>query len=1013
MPTIQQLPQATTVNTTDELVLEQSGTCVAATVGMVLAGTQPQLTLASGTLLGRVSTGSGGPEPVGLGAGLSITNGQLVADVAGALQLVSPAFTGEPTAPTPAVTDASDAIATTAFVKALAQTQTVTLTGDVTGSGVVNAVAATLPAITTPGVYGKVTVNAKGQVIGGGTLLASDISGLARVAVTGSLSDLTGTLGPVDLSTATVVGPPGGVARSLSTRALDMFNVMDFGAVADGVTNTGAAINAAITAAAALPFGGEVYVPAGHYRIDLSASALIAKSGVVLRGAGRGKTVLELDDTIGAGPGGAGISNAASGGGWPAITDFHLRDITLQGMRGQTGTNTTTGAFLMSLTNITNISVQNCELLDSRGFTLGLFSGTDVMVRGNRVARSNADSIAVWDVANVIIAENQIEMSGDNSISVHTNDTTAAPLRSGIVIANNTITDGLGIHVLGAKSAIITGNVIRRGRSTGISVGFDPYFHQGNTSNFALEITNNLIEDVIDESGYVAGSVTAYYIWVGGSSKQAGTGASAPGIPVPGSGSVTALYGAGTGAFYANGQSNAEGGHSVSGSTPSPGGYWVRIEGNTLVRTLPAVAAWSQWGYGSALQVGTAGTYNGAITEAMLNHPGIHVLGALRHSRIARNIIQTTGTNGIEFDATVSDMDYDGLEITGNRIADFSQYGVFWPTSSVSNQRMRIADNDIDGDPYFRSSNRGPNGSWVSSGGNVGLYLAFLNGAEVEGNHFRNLGAPVTQGSNVMNVLRRNVVHCFPLAVGSNAGNQGVGIVPPAGPDFTHVIETCDPTDANYGKIKSATVMTSAAQPSTGTYVAGHVVGTASPGLVNGQPFLGWQRLTTGQHPCGWHGLGADLRRDQQRGRRDQYLCRQRHYCHDGCGGAGERARAVAMTLGAGTVNGHVITVKRFGAAMTLTATIDGAAGSTVEMDSASVKEAISLTWSAAFGDVVDDLGKARALPGPGQGQWPLDNPGLSWLGRRPSDEGRGLRRGEGRSPNISGSRVLMPAAQE
>jgi hypothetical protein len=208
----------------------------------------------------------------------------------------------------------------------------------------------------------------------------------------------------------------------------------------------------------------------------------------------------------------------------------------------------------------------------------------------------------------------------------------------------------------------------------------------------------------------------------------------------------------------------------------------------------------------------------------------------------------------------------------------------------------------------------------------------------------------MTQASNVMNVLRRNVVHCFPLAVGSNAGNQGVGTVPPAGRDFTHVIETCDPTDANYGKIKSATVMTSAAQPSTGTYVAGHVVGTAAPGLVNGQPFLGWQRLTTGST----HVAGTDWA--QIFGATSSVAGVTNTYVASGTIAATDvvalvnAPSAAAMTLGAGTVNGHVITVKRFGAAMTLTATIDGAAGSTVEMDSASVKEAISLTWSAGLG---------------------------------------------------------------
>jgi hypothetical protein len=881
----------------------------------------------------------------------------------------------------------SDAVATTAFVQAVAQSQTVVLTGDVTGIGVTSGVAATLPAITTPGVYGKVTVNAKGQVIGGGVLLASDVSGLARVAVTGSLSDLSGTLGPVDMSAATVVGPAGGTARSLSARALDVFNVLDFGALADGVSNAGTAINAAIAAAAALPLGGEVYLPAGHYRIDLSTAALIAKSGVALRGAGRGKTVLTMDDTIGSGPGAAGLSNATSGGVFPAISDFHLSDLTMQGMRGQSGNNVASGAFLVNLSNISNISVQNCEFLDSRNFSLGIFSGSDVLVDGNRLARSNFDSIAVWDVSNVIITDNEIEMSGDDSISVHTSDSTIAPLRAGILIANNSITDGPGIHVLGAKTALISGNVIRRGRGTGINVGFDPYFQQGDTPNFAVQIVDNLIEDMIDSSGFIAGSTPAYYILAGGSSKQAGGGASAPGIPAAGTGAVTPLYGSGSGSLYGNGQSNTDGTHNVTGVTPSPGGYWLRIEGNTLVRTLPAVTAWSQWGYGTALQVGSSGEYDGAITEAMLNHPGIHLIGALRHSRVAGNIIQTTGANGIEFDYSALDMDYDGLEIVGNRIADFGQFGVFWPTGTISNQRIRIAGNDFDGDPYFRASGRGPNGSWSGNGApSIGLYLAFLSGVEVVENHFRNLGAPVSQAGGALGVFRRNVVHCNPVFIGSSPANQGVGTIPSAGSDFTHVIECCDPTAAAYGRMISTTLASSPAQPATGTYVAGHFVGNSLPMTVGGQALLGWQRLTTGStHVAGtdWAavygatginppnaallggngtaltgvslGSGLTLAGGVLSAAGAVYAVSNTY----GASGAiavtdnlalVTAATAVALTLGAGAVDGHVSIVKRFGAgAVTLTATIDGLAGTEVMLDSASIKEAISLVWSQSL----------------------------------------------------------------
>jgi hypothetical protein len=68
------------------------------------------------------------------------------AQVALKADLASPTFTGDPKAPTPATADNDTSIATTAFVKAqgyLIGNQTVTLSGDITGSGA-TAIAATI-----------------------------------------------------------------------------------------------------------------------------------------------------------------------------------------------------------------------------------------------------------------------------------------------------------------------------------------------------------------------------------------------------------------------------------------------------------------------------------------------------------------------------------------------------------------------------------------------------------------------------------------------------------------------------------------------------------------------------------------------------------------------------------------------------------------------------------------------------------------------------------------------------
>lgn len=72
MPTIAQLPPATPVSSTDELPLSQAGFTRAIAVGDFLASTQPAIIAPTGTLLGRISIGPGGPEPITLGSGLAL-----------------------------------------------------------------------------------------------------------------------------------------------------------------------------------------------------------------------------------------------------------------------------------------------------------------------------------------------------------------------------------------------------------------------------------------------------------------------------------------------------------------------------------------------------------------------------------------------------------------------------------------------------------------------------------------------------------------------------------------------------------------------------------------------------------------------------------------------------------------------------------------------------------------------------------------------------------------------------
>jgi hypothetical protein len=79
MPTIDQLAAATAASDTDELMASQSGIARKITRAQIVSGTQPQISVATGSLLGRISAGAGEPEQIGIGANLTLTAGTLSA----------------------------------------------------------------------------------------------------------------------------------------------------------------------------------------------------------------------------------------------------------------------------------------------------------------------------------------------------------------------------------------------------------------------------------------------------------------------------------------------------------------------------------------------------------------------------------------------------------------------------------------------------------------------------------------------------------------------------------------------------------------------------------------------------------------------------------------------------------------------------------------------------------------------------------------------------------------------
>jgi phage-related tail fiber protein len=124
---------------------------------------------------GKGTGGAGGtastiPAIAGPGAYTTLATAQTISG--------NKSFTGEVTATTQSVSDNSTKVATTAYVKNqgyITGNQTITLSGDVTGSGTTSITTTLANSGVTAGTYTKVTVDVKGRVTVGATLIAADI----------------------------------------------------------------------------------------------------------------------------------------------------------------------------------------------------------------------------------------------------------------------------------------------------------------------------------------------------------------------------------------------------------------------------------------------------------------------------------------------------------------------------------------------------------------------------------------------------------------------------------------------------------------------------------------------------------------------------------------------------------------------------------------------------------------------------------------------------------------------
>ncbi|WP_454835122.1 M10 family metallopeptidase C-terminal domain-containing protein [Pseudomonas lini] len=193
-----------------------------------------------------------------------------------------------------------------------------------------------------------------------------------------------------------------------------IFNVQNFGAKGDGITDDTAAIQSAIDAAAAAG-GGQVYMPTGTYIVsggeEPSDGCLMLKSNVYLYGDGMGATTVKVAD--GSDTKITGVIRSAYG---EETHDFGVSNLTIDGNRDST-TGKIDGWFNGYIPGEagydSNVTLDSVEIKDCSGYGFDPHEQTVNMVIKNSVSHGNGLDGFVADFLSNSTFENNIAYDND------------------------------------------------------------------------------------------------------------------------------------------------------------------------------------------------------------------------------------------------------------------------------------------------------------------------------------------------------------------------------------------------------------------------------------------------------------------------------------------------------------------------------------------------------------------------------------------------------------------------
>lgn len=485
-------------------------------------------------------------------------------------------------------------------------------------------------------------------------------------------------------------------------------------------------------------------------------------------------------------------------------------------------------AFLLDY--YTEIKIINCRFYDFSWMVSACEAIGRATVIGCTFERSVRDMVRFRSSFNVNIVGNTFKNCDDDPIGLHQSDqlNTNGTVREGIVIASNIFEDTCGVRCLSGRMVTVRNNIFRRCKTGAILIYSDAALYtEGDVCMFGIDISGNQIYDTLARAPFSAAASSVIAVYSQG--RKAGSSTSSV---VPGENNT------GTGAFVKPWDHRIAAHHDANASVAPA--FFVRICDNTIARTLPAVAEYDDWGYGTAMTA--TGFSNAAVNDAALK-PGIGIVieGDARNVIVDRNIVSHVA-ECISFNAPTSHFGLDKCVVSRNVLSDYTTGGVIVATPGANRHiNLRIADNDFDGDPYHTHANRGAGGTWLAAGNPYAVKADACGMWSLERNRIKNVAGIYKATLFAYVTVTDNVLRCFPVADNFSTSNKGIGDVQLAGTQFRYEMVDSDPTSASYGLQVSEVEVSKSAMPASGRYVRGTFVQA-----IGSTTIWGWLRLTTG-----------------------------------------------------------------------------------------------------------------------------------------------------------------------